>query len=346
MSNEFSPHNGGLMRKLLLLSLALISQQGLACVSVSNSYICSGDTVFKGTSYSQGATVIAENPYAQQVTVRSNVSGNLTVENVADLDITRGCYGQICVGQKIMKGTSYSQGANVIGINYSRQSITVRSVVSSNLAVESAYDLEATTGCAGSVCIGELVYKGTSYSQGARIESINFSNSFVTVRSVVSGNLAQESLSDLYLAKGCLGTVCVNDRVFKGTSYSQGANVLAINSSSYRAVVRSVVSGNLSDDSIYELQNGGNQPWPMPVPPTPVPPTPPSPWPVPRPPTRPEPTPPSPRVEVCTVSRLDPSGMFITSYSGSGYSMSEACRNATFQCSRELKGRQTCNISR
>jgi hypothetical protein len=332
MNNEFSPHEGGHMRKLLLLSLALICQQGLACVSVSNSYICNGDTVFKGTHYKQGATVVADNPYSQQVTVRSNFSGNLAVENVADLDITRGCFGQICVGQKIFKGASYSQGANVVGINYSRQSITVRSVFSSNLAVENAYDLESTTGCVGSVCIGEIVYRGTQYSQGARIESINFSNSRVTVRSVFSGDLAQESLDDLFLAKGCLGTVCVNDHVFKGTSYSQGANVVAINTSTYRAVVRSVFSGNLSDDSIYELQNGSNQPWPTPVPPKRVPP-----MPVPR---------PSQRVEVCTVSRLDPSGMFITSYNSSGNSRSEACRNATFQCSRELKGRQTCNIAR
>jgi len=344
---KFSTHNGGLMRKLLLLSLALISQQGLACISVADTYVCAGETVYKGTSYSQGAIVVAENPYYQQVTVRSNVSGNLAVENVMDLDLTKGCLGQVCVGQKIMKGTSYSQGATVVAINYSRQSVTVRSVVSGNLAIESLYDLEVTSGCASNVCTGDLVYKGTSYSQGARVESLNFSKNFATVRSVVSGNLAQENLSDLYFTRGCLGSVCINDRVFKGSSYSQGATVLAINFSNYRATVRSVVSGNLSDDSIYELQGGTNQPqWPAPTP-LPLPPGP-GPGPSPRPPTRPEPAPmpPAPRYETCTVNRLDPSGLFITSYTQTGYTKSEACRSATDMCFRDLKGRQTCNIAR
>ncbi len=337
------------MRKLFLLSLAMLSQQSWACINVADTYVCSGETVYKGSSYSQGAIVVAENPYYQQVTVRSNASGNLTVENVADLDLVKGCFGQVCVGQKVMKGQSYTQGATVMAINYTRQTITVRSVASGNLAVENAYDLDVTSGCSNNVCTGELVYKGTSYTQGARIEALNFSKGTATVRSVASGNLAQENLSDLYYAKGCLGTVCVNNRVFKGTAYSQGATVLAINFSTYRATVRSVASGNLSDDSIYELQGGNNQPqWPIPTPLPPMPGPGPGPGPGPRPPTRPEPipVPPAPRYETCTVNRLDPSGLFITSYTQTGYTKSEACRVATDMCSRDLKGRQTCNISR
>lgn len=325
------------MKKLLVLSLALITQQGLACIQVSNAYICAGDTVFKGSSYSQGATVVAENQYSQQVTVRSNVSGNLALENVYDLDVTQGCLGEVCVGEKILKGSSYSQGANVVGINYSRQTLTVRSLVSGNLAVENLNDLEVTRGCIENLCVGDRVFKGTSYSQGADVQAINHYKRTVTVRSVVSGNLAVEILSDLFLPKGCLGSVCVNDRVFKGTSYSQGASVVAINNFTYMALVRSVVSGNLAVESIYDLQNGSNQSqWPTPIP-TPTPPAP-------RPP-RPNPVP-APGYEMCTVNRLDPSGMFITSYIQSGYTRSDACRAATSECSRELKGRQTCNIVR
>ena len=58
------------------------------------------------------------------------------------------------------------------------------------------------------------------------------------------------------------------------------------------------------------------------------------------------------RTEQCTANRLDPAGMFIQSYIASATGpinsdvRGEACRNAINQCSRELRGRQFCNISR
>ncbi len=333
------------MRKLLLLSLAIVSQQGWACLNVANEYVCIGDTVYKGSSYTQGATVVAENPYSQQVTVRSNVSGNLVTENIVDLDLTRGCIGYVCVGQKILKGSSYSQGATVVGINHIRQSITVRSVVSGSLNVENPFEVQTTNGCLENVCVGEVVYAGTKYSQGARVEALNYQTRSVVVRSVVSGNLAQESFDSLFITKGCQGHVCVGEVVRKNSTYTQGATVVAINAQSYRAIVRSVVSGSIQEESIYELQSTTPHYPPQP----PIPQWPSDPYPTPRPPhTRPEPvpTPPVHRGETCTVSRLDPSGMFITSYVGRGQTKGEACRNATQDCSRDIKGRQTCNVSR
>ena len=58
------------------------------------------------------------------------------------------------------------------------------------------------------------------------------------------------------------------------------------------------------------------------------------------------------RTEQCSVNRLDPAGMFIQNYIASATGpinsdvKGEACRNAVYQCSMELRGRQTCNIAR
>jgi hypothetical protein len=79
--------------------------------------------------------------------------------------------------------------------------------------------------------------------------------------------------------------------------------------------------------------------------PNPLPPT--NPYPNPYPPTNPYPNPypvpgpgpgprPQPPVELCTISRFDPAGMFIQSYRGRG------CDEARRMCEMELRGRQTC----
>ena len=57
-------------------------------------------------------------------------------------------------------------------------------------------------------------------------------------------------------------------------------------------------------------------------------------------------------VENCRVNRLDPAGMFVQSYFGRAEGprgtdvRGAACREAMNDCSRELVGRQTCNIDR
>lgn len=59
-----------------------------------------------------------------------------------------------------------------------------------------------------------------------------------------------------------------------------------------------------------------------------------------------------PRTEQCTANRFDPAGMFIQSYTSvaTGPADSDvlgmACRNAVNECSRDLRGRQTCVIGR
>lgn len=65
------------------------------------------------------------------------------------------------------------------------------------------------------------------------------------------------------------------------------------------------------------------------------------PWPTPR-----------TKTEQCTANRLDPAGMYIQSYYASASGpinsdvLADACRRAMNNCSREIRGRQTCNISR
>ncbi|MBY0412522.1 MAG: hypothetical protein K2Q18_00080, partial [Bdellovibrionales bacterium] len=118
------------MKKLLLVSSFLVAQQSFACVSAGSAYICNGDLVYKGANYSQGAKVVGENPYAGQVTVRSVSSGSLYTENVQELDVAQGCFGDFCVNDRVYKGSNYSQGASIIAINYIKQTLTLRSVSS------------------------------------------------------------------------------------------------------------------------------------------------------------------------------------------------------------------------
>lgn len=65
---------------------------------------------------------------------------------------------------------------------------------------------------------------------------------------------------------------------------------------------------------------------------------------------RPGPVPPRMKTESCTANRYDPAGMFIQSYMASATGpwdsdvRGAACRQAYNDCSRDLRGRQTCQI--
>lgn len=65
-----------------------------------------------------------------------------------------------------------------------------------------------------------------------------------------------------------------------------------------------------------------------------------------------EPRPPRTKTEYCTANRYDPAGMYIQSYRASATGpinsdvYGEACREALHDCSRDLRGRQTCQIAR
>ncbi len=108
----------------------------------------------------------------------------------------------------------------------------------------------------GSLQVGDLVYKGTEYSQGAKVQGINQAQGRATIKSVYSGNIFTESISDLYLTRGCIYNVCVGSKVYKGSEYSQGAVVLAVNTTLQKAVIKSVYSGNLFVEDASNLDVG------------------------------------------------------------------------------------------
>jgi hypothetical protein len=101
--------------------------------------------------------------------------------------------------------------------------------------------------------VGELIYKGVEYSQGAKVQAINQMQGRATVKSVASGNTFSELISELYLTRGCIYNLCVGKKVFKGAEYSQGATVLAINANLQKAIVKSVVSGNIFVEDAAQL---------------------------------------------------------------------------------------------
>jgi hypothetical protein len=108
----------------------------------------------------------------------------------------------------------------------------------------------------GSLQVGDLVYKGTEYSQGAKVQGINQAQGRATIKSVYSGSVYTESISELYLTRGCIYNVCVGSKVYKGSEYSQGAMVLAINTNKGSVVIKSVYSGTLYVESVSSLDVG------------------------------------------------------------------------------------------
>lgn len=137
------------MKSFIAILTVFLAQQSFACIDYASQVkICPGETVYKGSSYSSGATILGVNQFKNTVTVRSNYSGNNNTENVTDLYITRGCIGHVCVGNVVYKGSSYSSGATVIAINYQNRTVTVKSNYSGNLNVEDPRNLDVTNMCA------------------------------------------------------------------------------------------------------------------------------------------------------------------------------------------------------
>lgn len=240
-------------RSLIAIFGCLLAHQAMACQVGGEAGICPGDVVYKGTDYSQGATVVAINRYKNTATVRSNYNGNMGEELIADLYLTEGCLGRICVSDTVFKGTDYSEGATIVAIHPSTGEVVARSVYNGNIAVESVSELYMSSGCQAKLCVGETVYKGTDYSQGAKIVAVQPNSKQVLVRSNYNGNIGIELASSLSVTRGCIYGVCVGDIVFKGSDYSQGAQIIAVNRSERTVLVRSVYNGNISIEDPRDL---------------------------------------------------------------------------------------------
>lgn len=110
-----------------------------------------------------------------------------------------------------------------------------------------------TIACYNGICVNDLVYKGNSYSQGAKVLAMDINRRIATIKSVSSGSVFDENLDQLHATRGCIGRVCVGSLVYRGSTYSMGATVLGVNSFKNTVTVKSRSSGNLFEENVYSL---------------------------------------------------------------------------------------------
>ena len=173
------------MKKIICVMVFVTSFSTFACIELGSNQVCAGDLVYKGYSYPQGAKIINFNLDLKTVEVRSVSNPEIqTTEKLKDLDIPSGCIGEVCVGDKVFKRAIYVQGATVIAVNEDKKKVLVRSNQNTkHLELENPRFLAATSGCVDNVCVGDLVFKGSSYEMGAAVVGINKKDKTVLVRS-------------------------------------------------------------------------------------------------------------------------------------------------------------------
>lgn len=164
------------MKTFILGLLIFSAQQTFACINVNDAQICVGDKVYKGTIYPSGATVTRINSETNVVAVQTAFDkdpAELTFfENAADLDLTTVCLGEVCIGDKVYRGTIYKGGGEVVGINLATKKATVQ-LPNSSLVVLKTNDLHLTKGCLSGVCVGDTVYAGSVFQEGVTVVAVN-----------------------------------------------------------------------------------------------------------------------------------------------------------------------------
>ena len=126
-------------------------------------------------------------------------SGKLTSQGLINENVTNGCLRGVCVGDKIFKRAIYGQGAIVLAVNEFKKTVLVRSISNpKHLENENPRFLDSTSGCVGEVCVGDLVFKGSTYSKGATVVALNKKDKTVLVRSAYNPHILNtEKSSDL-----------------------------------------------------------------------------------------------------------------------------------------------------
>lgn len=110
---------------------------------------------------------------------------------------------KICPNDIVFKGSEYREGAQVIAVNKETRKVTVRSLAQGTVIRESSHNLYVTRGCVEGVCVGDIVYKGSWYSNGAKVVAVNKSLGRVTVKSLKSGSSHSEKAIDLEVTNQC-----------------------------------------------------------------------------------------------------------------------------------------------
>lgn len=107
------------------------------------------------------------------------------------------------------------------------------------------------------ICPGDKVFPDTysTHTLGAQVVAINPKSKLITVKSNYTGKIDRLDLTRISIAKGCVGDVCVEDKVYPDSysTHTQGAEVLAINPQTKKITVKSNFTGSISRLEVAEL---------------------------------------------------------------------------------------------
>jgi hypothetical protein len=166
-------------KKMLITLFILKSISAFACITEGDVTMCVGDIVFKGASTgATGAKVLAINKAAKMATIQTLSGGALLRVTPKEIDVTKGCVENICVGDSVYNNT-YSfavEGMKVVAINNTDKTVIVHAVTAYiyRLSVD---NLAIARGCLEGVCVGDKVFKGADYTAvGATVMAINYTS--------------------------------------------------------------------------------------------------------------------------------------------------------------------------
>jgi hypothetical protein len=208
--------------------------------------VCVGDTVYKGSTFHQGAIVETIDLDSKSVQVKSNYLGMRSTESIKDLHLDNTCDMDFCTGDTIYLGSKYFTGAKILGINKLTKMATVRRKGGGFMNTHSLTELYSTkNACLMNACVGDTIYYRRLYDQGAMIMGINQKLKKITVKSHKSDLVKSHKIEEVHLAKGCMDKFCVGDTVFRGGIYPKGAILLAMDLEKRQVVVKSISSGDI-----------------------------------------------------------------------------------------------------
>jgi hypothetical protein len=103
------------------------------------------------------------------------------------------------------------------------------------------------------ICEGDLIYRGNTYSFGANVLTINSSKKTMTLMDNFVSETYTEKIKNVFVTYGCIGAICVGDKVFKDNEYPNGAEVLAINAYQNKATIIDDYWKSLHTEKIKDL---------------------------------------------------------------------------------------------
>ncbi|MBD66726.1 MAG: hypothetical protein CME62_16075 [Halobacteriovoraceae bacterium] len=188
--------------KSALAALTLVATtSAFACVGYGDQQVCQGDTVLIGTAHSQGYKVIGIDRRNNEFIAKDNYYNTLSTKSFDDIYYNKGCYNSICVGDKIYKGTSFAQGAKVLGYNIVNKKYLVKDNYYSTLSTQNRDTFYLPEGCNDYICVGDTVYKGTSFAQGAKVVAMSIDSNHALVKDNYYSTQSVQRTEDLIVTQ-------------------------------------------------------------------------------------------------------------------------------------------------